>query len=551
MLAEVHQRAADMHQLLASSGIALLITAVLSIALGWLAAGRVLRPLRTMTAATQRISEQNLHERLAVAGPDDELKRLGDTIDGLLARLEAAFDAQRRFVANASHELRTPLTMMRTALDVATRKPGPPAPGVTILAGKIRAGLDKADRLVESFLTLARAQHGGTVRRSTVALDKLATTVLADHCAAINDMHLTVGQDHHDAPVPGNQALLTHLIGNLIDNAIRHNQPGGWICVATGTGTDTARLVVENSGPVLDPGRVGELAQPFRRAVPDRTGTDDTGVGLGLSIVAAIAATHHGTAGPARPPGRRAARHRHPPARRPPGAHRGSGIMRILVVEDVHGLADDIAEGLRDEGFAVDVAYDGLDAAAKLDTNAYQVVVLDRDLPGIHGDTLCRMITESDRPAMTLMLTAAGTSDDRISGLSLGADDYLTKPFHFTELVLRIRALARRQPTARPRIYHAAGLTLDPQRHTATRNGRPLDLSVKEFGVLEALLRAAPAFLSTEELLEQVWDENADPFTNTVFNTLSRLRRKLGNPSLIETRPGVGYRITDPAETPR
>ena len=293
--AEAHQRAADMHQLLASSGIALLITAMLSIAMGWLVAGRVLRPLRTMTAATQRISDQNLHERLAVAGPDDELKRLGDTIDDLLARLEAAFDAQRRFVANASHELRTPLTMMRTALDVASRKPGPPVPGVTILAGKIRAGLDKADRLVESFLTLARAQHGGAVRRSTVALDKLATTVAADHSVAINDMHLTVGQDHHDAPVPGSEALLTHLIGNLIDNAIRHNQPGGWIRVATGTGTDAARLVVENSGPVLDPGRVGELAQPFRRAVPDRTGPAHTGVGLGLSIVAAIATTHHGT----------------------------------------------------------------------------------------------------------------------------------------------------------------------------------------------------------------------------------------------------------------
>jgi signal transduction histidine kinase len=292
---EVHQRAADLHHLLASSGIALLITAVLSIALGWLVAGRVLRPLRTMTAATQRISEQNLHERLAVAGPDDELKRLGDTIDGLLARLEAAFDAQRRFVANASHELRTPLTVMRTALDVATRKPGPPAPGVTILAGKIRAGLDRADRLVESFLTLARAQHGGTVRRSTVVLDKLAAAILAEHSAAINDMHLTVGQDHHDAPAHGNQVLLTHLIGNLIGNAIRHNLPGGWICVATSTGAGTAWLVVENSGPVLDPGRVGELTQPFRRAAPDRTGTSDTGVGLGLSIVAAITATHYGT----------------------------------------------------------------------------------------------------------------------------------------------------------------------------------------------------------------------------------------------------------------
>ena len=222
--------------------------------------------------------------------------------------------------------------------------------------------------------------------------------------------------------------------------------------------------------------------------------------------------------------------------------------MRILVVEDVQSLADDIAEGLRDEGFAVDVAYDGLDAAAKLDATVYQVVVLDRDLPGIHGDTLARMITDSDQPTMTLMLTAAGTTDDRISGLGLGADDYLTKPFHFTELVLRIRALARRQPAARPRVYRAAGLTLDPQRHAATRNGHPVDLSVKEFGVLEALLRATPAFLSTEELLEQVWDENADPFTNAVFNTLSRLRRKLGSPPLIETRPRVGYRIADPGE---
>jgi DNA-binding response OmpR family regulator len=154
------------------------------------------------------------------------------------------------------------------------------------------------------------------------------------------------------------------------------------------------------------------------------------------------------------------------------------------------------------------------------------------------------MISDADKPVMFLMLTAAGSSDDRISGLSIGADDYLPKPFHFTELVLRIRALARRQPTARPRIYRAAGLTLEPEQHTATRNGRVLDLSVKEFGVLEALLRAAPAYLSTEDLLEQVWDEHADPFTNTVFATLSRLRRKLGDPPAIQTQPGVGYRIT-------
>jgi DNA-binding response OmpR family regulator len=219
--------------------------------------------------------------------------------------------------------------------------------------------------------------------------------------------------------------------------------------------------------------------------------------------------------------------------------------MRVLVVEDVRTLADDIAEGLRDEGFAVDVAYDGLDAAAKLDVNAYNVLVLDRDLPGIHGDALCRMITAADKPVMILMLTAADATNDRISGLGLGADDYLAKPFHFTELVLRIRALARRQPTARPRLYRAADVTLDPQQHTATRDSRPLDLSAKEFGVLEALLRAAPSVVSTEDLLEQVWDEHADPFTNAVFVTLSRLRRKLGDPPLIETQSGIGYRIVE------
>ncbi|WP_442935253.1 response regulator transcription factor [Micromonospora sp. CPCC 206061] len=202
-----------------------------------------------------------------------------------------------------------------------------------------------------------------------------------------------------------------------------------------------------------------------------------------------------------------------------------------------------MAEGLRDQGMAVDVAHDGLTAATKLDANAYDVVVLDRDLPAVHGDTLCQMITESVERPMVLMLTAAGAPADRVSGLILGADDYLAKPFHFPELVLRVHALARRRPSARPRTLRAAGIELDPARRTATREGRQLDLSVREFALLEALLRASPAFLSTEDLLEQVWDENADPFTNTVTVTIGRLRRKLGAPPIITTTPGVGYRI--------
>ncbi len=218
--------------------------------------------------------------------------------------------------------------------------------------------------------------------------------------------------------------------------------------------------------------------------------------------------------------------------------------MRVLVVEDSRSLAEVLVEGLRDQGMAVDAAGNGLEAAAKLGVNSYDVVVLDRDLPGIHGDVLCQMITGHDNNrVMVLMLTAAGSPGDRVSGLCLGADDYLAKPFHFPELVLRIRALARRQPSARGRTLRAAGIELDPSQRTVTRDGRQLDLSVKEFAVLEALLRAAPAFLSAEDLLEQVWDEQADPFTNTVTVTIGRLRRKLGDPQVITTTPGVGYRV--------
>ena len=220
-------------------------------------------------------------------------------------------------------------------------------------------------------------------------------------------------------------------------------------------------------------------------------------------------------------------------------------------------LAEVLVEGLRDQGMAVDAAHDGLEAAAKLDVNAYDVVVLDRDLPGIHGDVLCQMITDpagmpraASSPdigarAMVLMLTAAGTPGDRVTGLGLGADDYLAKPFHFPELVLRVRALARRQPSARGRVLRAAGIELDQVRRTVTRDGRNLDLSVKEFGVLEVLLAAGPAFLSAEDLLERVWDEHVDPFTNAVAVTIGRLRRKLGDPPVITTTPGVGYRVAD------
>lgn len=224
--------------------------------------------------------------------------------------------------------------------------------------------------------------------------------------------------------------------------------------------------------------------------------------------------------------------------------------MRVLVAEDVPQLADDIAEGLRDQGIAADVAYDGTDAVAKLAVNPYDVLVLDRDLPGIHGDTICRMTIAAGDPVMILMLTAAGTPGDRVTGLAMGADDYLPKPFHFPELVLRVRALARRKPAAQARILQAAGIELDQLRRTVTRHGHLIDITVKEFAVLETLLKVAPATLSAEDLLAQAWDENADPFTKTVQVTISRLRRKLGDPPPIQTIPGAGYRITDHSHQP-
>ena len=283
-------------QLLIASLIALAIMTVISVALGWLVAGRALRPVREMTAAAQRISEDNLHERLALRGPKDELKQLGDTIDGLLERLEGAFSAQRRFVANASHELRTPLTTMRAAIDVALAKPEPAPPQTVALAGRLRTELDRIERLLEAFLVLARAQHRSMPGRAVLPLDYIVGSALADQAAAIRAMDLTVRDTSGQggAWVAGSQALLIRMVENVIDNAVCHNAPGGWIAVTTRASGGSARLVVENGGQVLDPQQVAELSQPFRRLEADRIGTDK-GSGLGLSIVAAIAEAHGGT----------------------------------------------------------------------------------------------------------------------------------------------------------------------------------------------------------------------------------------------------------------
>jgi signal transduction histidine kinase len=282
----------ERHSLLIVSAIALAIMALISIGLGWLMAGRVLRPLRTMTATAREISEVNLHERLAVRGPDDELKDLGDTIDGLLGRLETAFEAQRRFVANASHELRTPLAMMRTSLDVALGKPQAP-PEVEVLAGKLEEGLNQADRLLEGLLLLARAQRGALGEITEVPVQDLVFAALIAEQEQISQRHLTILDGTVASEVLGNETLLARLVANVIGNAVRHNVDHGMIVITNSSREGMASLVIDSSGPLLDEEAVQELAQPFRRLGPDRV-ADNNGAGLGLSIVRAIAIAHGG-----------------------------------------------------------------------------------------------------------------------------------------------------------------------------------------------------------------------------------------------------------------
>ncbi|MFD3913108.1 sensor histidine kinase [Streptomyces sp. NPDC058603] len=290
-LSDVH--AQQNHQLLVGSLIALVVMVGFSLLLGRVLAGRVLRPLRLITAATRRISAENLHQRLAVAGPADEVKELADTVDGLLERLEVSFVAQRRFVGNASHELRTPLATMRASLDVAVAKPEPAAQTVA-LAGRLRTELDRVDHLLEGFLVLARAQHGTPADRTPVSLGELAREALTVRAADIAAKTLTVDEEARaNAWTRGSPALLSRMVENMVDNAIVHNQGGGWIRVSTEHDGIEARLVVETGGRVLDQGQVDRLTEPFERLGADRTGPEGSS-GLGLSIVAAIVAAHGG-----------------------------------------------------------------------------------------------------------------------------------------------------------------------------------------------------------------------------------------------------------------
>lgn len=289
------QRERVLHQLLTQSAIALAGMGTISIALGWLVAGRALRPLRTITATARAISAANLHERLALNGPDDELTELGDTFDELLARLETAFDSQRRFVANASHELRTPLARQRALVQVALADPTATVDSLRYAHERVLASEEQLERLIEALLTLSRG-HAGLHRRQPLDLAELACQLLITRHQEAALRGITLHQQLEAAPAHGDARLVERLLANLIDNALRYNHAGGRVEVVTAHASGQATATVSNTGPLVPAAAIDELFQPFRRLESERTKTKSgEGLGLGLSIVRAIADAHDAT----------------------------------------------------------------------------------------------------------------------------------------------------------------------------------------------------------------------------------------------------------------
>jgi signal transduction histidine kinase len=284
------QRVADLHQLIVESSIALAIMALISTGLGWLVAGRVLRPLRTMTAATQQISEVNLHERLALDGPRDELRQLADTIDRLLARLESAFETQRRFVANASHELRTPLTAARALLEMVMSDPRATVATYRSTCQQVLEESEQQEQLIDSLLALAQGERG-IDRRALLDLSVVTEGALGGYRARTGERGLSLETTMAPARLAGDRRLVERLVANLLENALRHNVAGGWVSVTVRTDHGRAELLVTNTGPVVPADEIARLLQPFQRLGTDRAGHGE-GFGLGLSIVAAIAGAH-------------------------------------------------------------------------------------------------------------------------------------------------------------------------------------------------------------------------------------------------------------------
>lgn len=347
------QHASELHELLLNSGIALAAMSLVSILLGWIVAGRVLRPLRTITATAREISASNLHERLALSGPDDELKELGDTIDQLLARLDGSFQAQRRFVANASHELRTPLALTRAMLEFALADPELTLVSLRSTCDEVLVTGAKQEQLIEALLTLARSQQGLECRKS-FGLDLVTDKALLDGALELDRFAVTVQTSIQPAPAEGDMRLAERLVANLLSNAVRYNVPGGRVDVVTGLRAERPFVSVTNTGPVIPPDEVDRLLRPFQRLGDDSTyHREDDGVGLGLSIVQAIAGAHHARLDIEAPPAGGLVvtvtfptLERHKPAKPPVpsagSARRASGTVKL--VRSIHSRVQEIRD---------------------------------------------------------------------------------------------------------------------------------------------------------------------------------------------------------------
>jgi signal transduction histidine kinase len=290
---EAKLRNEALHELVVQSGLALGLMALASVGLGWMLAGRVLRPIQDMTATARRLSDTNLHERLAMEGPADELKELADTFDDMLGRLEAAFESQRRFVANASHELRTPLAIQRTLVDVALADPDATPEDLRAMAASVRDAVDRSERLIDGLLVLARSQQG-VGATTPLDLAAIAGSAVDQAATEIKARDISLRRDLQPAPLSGNRVLLEQLAANLVGNAVRHNVQGGWMEVTTAATDGGVTLRVSNGGTPVAPEQVDRLFEPFQRLAPDRVGTG-RGHGLGLSIVKAVALAHRGS----------------------------------------------------------------------------------------------------------------------------------------------------------------------------------------------------------------------------------------------------------------
>ena len=531
----VGQDAADVTEAIqVAAGVALVVLVLVSI-IGFVAAGRVLAPLRELDSAAKAIGSSDLTQRIEVEG-HDEIAELGRTFNAMLDRLEAAFSTQRDFISDASHELRTPITIIRGHLEVLGDDPDERRETIALVTDE----LDRMGRFVNDLLTLAKAGRPDFLRMHDVDVDELTEELMAKASALAPRRWelggIALGQ------VRADRQRLTQAMMSLAQNAVEHTSEGDRIAI--GSELEPRRAAAVGRGRragdrARRPGARVRALRPRRRGAALR----------GRRPRAGDRARHR--RGPRRPrdPAQRArrglalharaARHRRPPRPRADERH----VSRILIVEDEARLASFLEKGLSAAGFVTKSVGDGPSALALALTEDFDLVVLDLGLPKLDGVEVLRALRASDRRVPVIILSARDELDEKVQGLELGADDYVTKPFRFEELLARIRVRLRSRGSAEPTVLSSGPIALDLRARRATVGDREVELSAREFALLEVFLRHPGQVLSREQLLSRVWGFEFDPGSNVVDVYVGYLRRKLGAEHFATVR-GAGYRLS-------